>query len=55
MRPLRKRLEEASLHTGLRLDILQQDYLLSWVLVGIFEQTVLNNALLFKGGTCLKK
>jgi len=55
IKPLRKRLEETAHKTGLRLDILQQDYLLSWVLVGIFNHPKLKNALLFKGGTCLKK
>lgn len=55
LKPLRKRLEDASKKTSLRLDILQQDYLLSWILFGIFEHPILKKNLLFKGGTCLKK
>lgn len=55
LKPLRKRLEEASKKTSLRLDVLQQDYLLSWLLVGIFEHPLLSSCLIFKGGTALKK
>lgn len=45
LRPLRKRLEEAAKRTGRRLDILQQDYILSWVLLGIFQHPALNSCL----------
>lgn len=55
IKPLRKKLEEASRKTSLRLDIIQQDYLLSWALIGIYEHPILKNSLSFKGGTCLKK
>lgn len=55
MKSLRKRLEEISRKTSLRLDIIQQDYLLSWILVGLFEHPLLKAELIFKGGTCLKK
>lgn len=54
-KPLRKRLEEVSKHTSLRLDVVQQDYILSWLLVGIFEHPALKSSLVFKGGTALKK
>lgn len=54
-KPLRKRLEEVSKKTSLRLDIIQQDYILSWLLVGIFEHPALKSSLIFKGGTALKK
>ncbi len=54
-KPLRKRLEEVSKQTSLRLDVVQQDYLLSWLLVGIFEHPGLKSSLIFKGGTALKK
>jgi predicted nucleotidyltransferase component of viral defense system len=54
-KPLRKRLEEVSKQTSLRLDVVQQDYILSWLIVGIFEHPVLKSSLIFKGGTALKK
>jgi len=55
LKPLRKRLEEVSKKTSLRLDVLQQDYILSWLLVGIFQNPLLKSSLIFKGGTALKK
>ena len=55
MLPLRKRLEKSAKATGLRLDVLQQDYLLSWVLVAIYQHPHLSTSLIFKGGTALKK
>lgn len=55
MIPLRKRLELAREKCGLRLGILQQDYILSWILVGLFEHSLLKSGLIFKGGTALKK
>jgi predicted nucleotidyltransferase component of viral defense system len=55
LKPLRKRLEAVSQKTSLRLDILQQDYLLSWILFGVFTHPLLKDNLVFKGGTCLKK
>ena len=54
-KPLRKRLEEITKKTGLRLDVVQQDYILSWLLVGIFQHPQLKSKLVFKGGTALKK
>lgn len=53
--PLRKRLEKVSKEASLRLDVVQQDYILSWILVGIFQHTELKSSLIFKGGTALKK
>lgn len=55
LKPLRKRLEDVSKETSLRLDVVQQDYVLSWLLVGIFQQPGLKSTLIFKGGTALKK
>ncbi len=55
LKPLRKRLEEVSKKSSLRLDVVQQDYLLSWLLVGIFQHPQLKSNLIFKGGTALKK
>jgi predicted nucleotidyltransferase component of viral defense system len=55
MRPLRMRLEEARKRTGRPWRVLEEDYMLSWVLAGIGETEVLRNELVFKGGTALKK
>jgi len=55
IKPLRRRLDEISKKNALRLDVIQQDYLLSWVLVGIFQHPYLKSHLIFKGGTALKK
>jgi len=40
---------------GLSPQVIEKDYVLGWVLAGIFSQTELKDAWLFKGGTCLKK
>ena len=50
MIPLRKRLDRYVKETGLRLDAIQKDYLLSWALVGIYQHPLLRQALVFKGG-----
>lgn len=55
MKPLRFRLQEARRRTGLPWDIMEKDYLLSWVLAGIGRNEALRNTLVFKGGTALKK
>lgn len=55
MRPLRTRLQEARQKHGLPWEVLERDYLLSWVLAGIQRVDVLNGTLVFKGGTALKK
>ncbi|MBI4227441.1 MAG: nucleotidyl transferase AbiEii/AbiGii toxin family protein [Candidatus Omnitrophica bacterium] len=55
MKPLRLRLQEARARLGLPWEALERDYLLSWVLAGITEVEALRDALLFKGGTALKK
>ena len=55
MKPLRNRLQEARKHLGIPWDVLERDYLLSWVLAGIGQMAPLNKALVFKGGTALKK
>ncbi len=55
MQSLRKRLEIEQKKQHLRLDILQQDYVLSWVLAGLFQHPLLKAELIFKGGTALKK
>lgn len=55
MKPLRIRLEEARKQFGLPWEILERDYLLSWILAGMFEVGALRKTLVFKGGTALKK
>jgi predicted nucleotidyltransferase component of viral defense system len=54
MKPLRMRLEEARKRLGLPWEIIERDYLLSWVLAGISREP-LSERLVFKGGTALKK
>ncbi len=55
MRPLRTRLQEARQRLGIPWEALERDYLLSWVLAGISQTPVLQNTLVFKGGTALRK
>ncbi len=40
---------------GLREDVIEKDYVISWLLWGIGSHAVLRDAWIFKGGTCLKK
>ena len=40
---------------GLRPDIIEKDYVLGWLLAGIFNHDALATKWVFKGGTCLKK
>lgn len=55
MKPLRTRLQEARQRLGIPWDVLERDYLLSWLLVGVARVESLRGALVFKGGTALKK
>ncbi len=55
MRPLRTRLQEARKRLGLPWEVLERDYLLSWVLAGIAQVDSLRETLVFKGGTALRK
>ena len=55
MRPLQTRLQEACSHTGLQMQAIEKDYLLSWILAGISRVPALSDSLVFKGGTALKK
>jgi hypothetical protein len=40
---------------GLEPRVVEKDYVLGWVLVGIFRDPLLADTWVFKGGTCLKK
>ena len=55
MKPLRSRLLEARKRLGLPWEVLERDYLLSWVLAGLAQVEALEESLVFKGGTALKK
>jgi len=55
MKPLRTRLQEARKRLSLPWDVLERDYLLSWVLAGMSRIDALRDTLVFKGGTALRK
>ena len=55
MKPLHSRLQEARERLGIPWEVLERDYVLSWLLVGISHVDSLRNTLVFKGGTALKK
>ena len=55
MRPLRTRFQEARNRLGIPWEVLERDYLLSWILAGIEQVELLRDTLAFKGGTALKK
>src|SRR4030042_1843958 len=55
MKPLRTRLQEMRQRSGLPWEVLERDYLLSWILAGISRVDALRESLVFKGGTALKK
>lgn len=55
MKPLRRRFEERRSQEKVAWEILEQDYLLSWILAGIAAVDRLQKTLVFKGGTALKK
>jgi predicted nucleotidyltransferase component of viral defense system len=40
---------------GIPWEVLERDYLLSWILAGIEQVQALRETLIFKGGTALKK
>ena len=46
---------EFSREFGLRANVIEKDYVLGWVLAGIFNHAEIGTAWAFKGGTCLKK
>ncbi len=55
MKPLRTRLQETRDRLGLPWEVLERDYLLSWLLAGVSQVKELREKLAFKGGTALKK
>lgn len=40
---------------GLRPDVVEKDYVLGWILAGIYNDPIISKEWIFKGGTCLKK
>ena len=52
---LRKKIRDLRATTGIGWDVIEQDYVLSWVLYGISRVEKLKSTLVFKGGTALKK
>ena len=55
MKPLRTRLLESREQLKMPWEVLERDYLLSWILAGISRVDILRTNLVFKGGTALKK
>ncbi|MBZ5672438.1 MAG: nucleotidyl transferase AbiEii/AbiGii toxin family protein [Acidobacteriia bacterium] len=51
----RRELLTAAANLGLLPNIVEKDYVLGWVLAGIFRHPALADKWIFKGGTCLKK
>ncbi len=48
-------LNKISSKEGVRQQQIEKDYIISWLLWGIYNNTLLKHALIFKGGTCIKK
>jgi len=55
MRPLRTRIRDASVKARVPQTVIEKDYALSYILAGISRQATLQQNLVFKGGTALKK
>jgi hypothetical protein len=53
--PLDIKIKEESKRKNTRWDIIEKDYALSYILLGISNHPILSNFLVFKGGTALKK
>ncbi len=54
-RLLRREIHAIRQKTGIGWDIIEQDYVLSWMLLGISKIDILKQTLIFKGGTALRK
>lgn len=55
MIPLRRRLDDARHRLGLSWEVMERDYVLSWLLAGMSRVASLRDTMVFKGGTALKK
>ncbi len=52
---LKEEIQAIATAKRLGIDIVEKDYILSWVLAGIHHHATTKNSWIFKGGTCLKK
>ncbi len=52
---LKEEIQKIAGEKKLGIDIVEKDYILSWVLAGIHHHDATKNSWIFKGGTCLKK
>jgi len=52
---LKEEIQAIATEKHLGIDIVEKDYILSWVLAGIHHHAETKNSWVFKGGTCLKK
>ncbi len=50
-----KEIQQKAREAGVRDQQIEKDYVLSWILKGVAEHERLNQILVFKGGTVLKK
>jgi predicted nucleotidyltransferase component of viral defense system len=48
-------IHEAANETCLNPYVIEKDYVIGWVLAGIYNHPEIRDAWVFKGGTCLKK
>jgi len=55
LRPVRGRLRDEAQRLGVPLDVVERDYAIGYVLAALYERDSLASALVFKGGTALKK
>jgi len=55
LKPLRHRIREAVRRYKIPQQVIEKDYALSYILAGISSHSDINNTLIFKGGTALKK
>jgi predicted nucleotidyltransferase component of viral defense system len=51
----RREILDIAAQTGLNPHIIEKDYILGWILAGIYAHEELTDNWIFKGGTCLKK
>ena len=51
----RQEILDFSRELGLATDVVEKDYVLGWLLAGIYDHPDLRSAWILKGGTCLKK
>ena len=51
----RREILDVARDLGLQAQVVEKDYVLGWLLAGIYRQERLHGTWVFKGGTCLKK